>query len=106
LSTFGFDRVYHVIIWNFGLFIILFMYNSEASICPHISPCSSSKVCWGKRVTVKIVSLGGIAVGKLLIVSDLKIRHRVPKHQDKHGTKIWGSPVFSLWCEHTILGKT
>jgi hypothetical protein len=33
-----------------------------------------------ERVTLKIVSLGGIAVGKLLIVSVLKIRHRVPKH--------------------------
>jgi hypothetical protein len=36
------------------------------------------------RVTVKIVSLGGIAVGNLLIVSVLKIGHRAPKHQDKH----------------------
>jgi hypothetical protein len=35
-----------------------------------------------RRVAVKIV-LEWIAVGKLLMVSVLKIRHRVPKHQDK-----------------------
>jgi hypothetical protein len=81
-----FDYVYHVIIC-FGVLDCLLsynMYNNEASICPHIPPCSSSKVCWGKKVTLKIVSLGGIAMRKLLIVSVLKIRHRVPKHKDKH----------------------
>jgi len=47
----------------------------------HVSPAR----CVGeKRVTIKIVSLGGIAIRKLLVVSVLKIRHRVPTHQYKH----------------------
>jgi len=51
----------------------------------HISHNVPPARCVGEKgVTVKIVSVGGIAMRKLLIVSVLKIRHRVPKHQDKH----------------------
>jgi hypothetical protein len=103
LTTFGFDRVYGDNL-EFSLsYLCITAKRLSVHISHHVPP---ARCVGGKRVIVKIVSLGGIAVGKLLIVSVLKIRHRVPKHQDKHGTKIWGSPVSSLWCEHAILGKT